>query len=195
MCPLSSCPPWPLTRQLCYDPMPLFVPFCSWISAVFDFFFWSNLRFGSVCYIESEYPTYLTKNVMIQTHTTSSNLRWNIPSESFLFHFVLEISIWMFWINRCPKIKLGANMPSRAELTARKSDCELQLIGEPTGEYYDVILYFGIIDILQDYDISKKLEHAYKSFQYDPTSISAVDPKQYSRRFRDFIYKAFQEDG
>ncbi|CAD6222761.1 unnamed protein product [Miscanthus lutarioriparius] len=97
--------------------------------------------------------------------------------------------------NRFPKIKLGANMPSRAELTAGKSDCELQLIGEPTGEYYDVILYFGIIDILQDYDISKKLEHAYKSFQYDPTSISAVDPRQYSRRFRDFIYKAFQEDG
>nr|CAB3458855.1 unnamed protein product [Digitaria exilis] len=97
--------------------------------------------------------------------------------------------------NRCPKIKLGANMPSRAELTTRKSDCELQLIGEPTGEYYDVILYFGIIDILQDYDISKKLEHAYKSFQYDSTSISAVDPRQYSRRFRDFIYKAFQEDG
>lgn len=97
--------------------------------------------------------------------------------------------------NRFPKIKLGANMPSRAELTARKSDCELQLIGEPTGEYYDVILYFGIIDILQDYDISKKLEHAYKSFHYDPTSISAVDPRQYSRRFRDFIYKAFQEDG
>ncbi|KAF8670410.1 hypothetical protein HU200_050715 [Digitaria exilis] len=91
--------------------------------------------------------------------------------------------------------RLGANMPSRAELTTRKSDCELQLIGEPTGEYYDVILYFGIIDILQDYDISKKLEHAYKSFQYDSTSISAVDPRQYSRRFRDFIYKAFQEDG
>ncbi|KAK3127921.1 hypothetical protein QOZ80_7AG0580200 [Eleusine coracana subsp. coracana] len=96
--------------------------------------------------------------------------------------------------NRCPKTKLGANLPAIAELTARKSDCELQLIGEPTGEYYDVILYFGIIDILQDYDISKKLEHAYKSFQYDSTSISAVDPRQYSRRFRDFIYKAFQED-
>uniref|UniRef100_A0A0E0QC83 Phosphatidylinositol 4-phosphate 5-kinase n=1 Tax=Oryza rufipogon TaxID=4529 RepID=A0A0E0QC83_ORYRU len=96
--------------------------------------------------------------------------------------------------NRWPKIKLGANMPARAELTARKNDLEPQLIGEPTGEYYDVVLYFGIIDILQDYDISKKLEHAYKSFQYDPTSISAVDPRQYSRRFKDFIYKAFQED-
>ncbi|XP_048554907.1 phosphatidylinositol 4-phosphate 5-kinase 6-like [Triticum urartu] len=96
--------------------------------------------------------------------------------------------------NGLSKIKLGTSMPARAELTARKNDCEPQLIGEPTGEYYDVILYFGIIDILQDYDISKRLEHAYKSFQYDPTSISAVDPRQYSRRFKDFIYKAFQED-
>ena len=85
-------------------------------------------------------------------------------------------------------------MPSRAEQTVRRSDCELQIIGEPTGVYYDVILFFGIIDILQDYDISKKLEHAYKSIQYDPTSISAVDPKQYSKRFKDFILKVFTED-
>jgi 1-phosphatidylinositol-4-phosphate 5-kinase len=85
-------------------------------------------------------------------------------------------------------------MPARAELIARKSDCELQLIGEPTGQYYDVILYFGIIDILQDYDFIKMAEHVYKSIQYDSTSISAVGPRQYSRRFRDFIYKAFQED-
>ncbi|TVU47009.1 hypothetical protein EJB05_06585, partial [Eragrostis curvula] len=96
--------------------------------------------------------------------------------------------------SRLAKIKLGSNMPTRAELTVRKTECELQIMGEPTGEFYDVILYFGIIDILQDYDISKKLEHAYKSFQYDPTSISAVDPKQYSRRFRDFVFKAFQEE-
>ncbi|GJN07844.1 hypothetical protein PR202_ga25712 [Eleusine coracana subsp. coracana] len=94
--------------------------------------------------------------------------------------------------NRWSTIKLGANMLSRAELTTRKNDNDV--IGEPTGEYCDVILYFGIIDILQDYDIGKKLEHAYKSFQYDSTSISAVDPRQYSKRFRDFIYKAFQED-
>ena len=85
-------------------------------------------------------------------------------------------------------------MPARAEQTVRRSDCEFQLIGEPTGEYYDIIIFFGIIDILQDYDISKKLEHAYKSFQYDPTSISAVDPKQYSKRFQDFILKVFTDD-
>lgn len=85
-------------------------------------------------------------------------------------------------------------MSAKAELTARRTDGEPQLIGEPTGEFFDVVLIFGIIDILQDYDISKKLEHAYKSIQHDPSSISAVDPKQYSRRFRDFVYRAFQED-
>ncbi|XP_047340912.1 phosphatidylinositol 4-phosphate 5-kinase 6-like [Impatiens glandulifera] len=89
---------------------------------------------------------------------------------------------------------LGINMSARAEQMVRKSGNELQLIGEPTGDYYEVIMFFGIIDILQDYDISKKLEHAYKSFQYDATSISAVDPKQYAKRFRDFIFKVFAAD-
>lgn len=95
---------------------------------------------------------------------------------------------------RWASIRLGINMPTRVERTVRRSNCESQLVGEQTGEFYDVILYFGIIDILQDYDISKKLEHAYKSMQYDPTSISAVDPKQYSKRFRDFIFRVFAED-
>ncbi|CAN1128095.1 Phosphatidylinositol 4-phosphate 5-kinase 6 [Linum perenne] len=97
--------------------------------------------------------------------------------------------------SRWPSIKLGMNMPARVEKTVRRNDGEPQLVGEPTGELYEVILTFGIIDILQDYDISKKLEHAYKSMQYDPTSISAVDPKQYSRRFRNFIFKVFVEEG
>lgn len=91
-------------------------------------------------------------------------------------------------------VKLGISMPSRVENIVRNPDSESQLIGEPTGEFREVILFFGIIDILQDYDISKKLEHAYKSMQYDPNSISAVDPKQYCKRFRDFIYRAFSED-
>lgn len=97
-------------------------------------------------------------------------------------------------ICRQANMVLGANIPARVERTIRKPECELQLVGEQTGEYYKVILSFGIIDILQDYDITKKLEHAYKSIQYDPTSISAVDPKLYSKRFRDFIFKVFTED-
>ncbi|KAF7829869.1 phosphatidylinositol 4-phosphate 5-kinase 1-like [Senna tora] len=88
-------------------------------------------------------------------------------------------------------IRLGANMPARAEPMARRSDFDQYLMG---GETCDAVLYFGIIDILQDYDISKKLEHAYKSLQAKPTSISAVDPKLYSKRFRDFIGRIFMED-
>ncbi|KAL0917438.1 hypothetical protein M5K25_012498 [Dendrobium thyrsiflorum] len=99
-------------------------------------------------------------------------------------------------------IRLGANMPARAEYVLRWSDSDhspiagggLLMPPARNGEVYEVILYFGVIDILQDYDISKKLEHAYKSLQVDPTSISAVDPKLYSRRFRDFISRVFKED-
>ncbi|GAV76221.1 PIP5K domain-containing protein/MORN domain-containing protein [Cephalotus follicularis] len=103
---------------------------------------------------------------------------------------------------RKPLIRLGANMPARAERMARRSDFDQytqggvsHLIPSRSGEVYEVVLYFGIIDILQDYDISKKLEHAYKSLQVDPASISAVDPKLYSRRFQDFIGRIFIEDG
>ncbi|EEF48405.1 phosphatidylinositol-4-phosphate 5-kinase, putative [Ricinus communis] len=104
-------------------------------------------------------------------------------------------------VGRKPLIRLGANMPARAERMARRSDFDQYIPGginhltpSRSGEIYEVVLYFGIIDILQDYDISKKLEHAYKSLQADPTSISAVDPKHYSKRFRDFIGRIFIED-
>ncbi|KAJ6809181.1 putative phosphatidylinositol 4-phosphate 5-kinase 1 [Iris pallida] len=107
--------------------------------------------------------------------------------------------------SRKPITRLGSNMHARAEHLTRKSNFEpypLTVCGgngglwiqSQGGEVYDVVLYFGIIDILQDYDITKKLEHAYKSLQVDPSSISAVDPKLYSRRFRDFIRRIFVED-
>ncbi|CAL0330056.1 unnamed protein product [Lupinus luteus] len=109
-------------------------------------------------------------------------------------------------IGRKPLTRLGMNVPARAERVYKGLD---QRIGSGSsnstpsvsdstssngGEISDIILYFGIIDILQDYDITKKLEHAYKSLQVDSTSISAVDPKLYSRRFRDFIHRIFVED-
>ncbi|CAL9183791.1 unnamed protein product [Musa hybrid cultivar] len=90
---------------------------------------------------------------------------------------------------RKPFIGLGLNMPARAEHTTRS-----ELMPTLNGKIHDVILYFGIIDVLQDYDITKKLEHAYKSLQVDPNSISAVDPKLYSRRFQEFIRRIFMED-
>jgi len=60
-------------------------------------------------------------------------------------------------------------------------------------EVYDVVLYLGIIDILQEYNVKKKVEHAYKSLKFDPLSISAVEPKLYSKRFIGFLEKVFPE--
>ncbi|XP_074312015.1 phosphatidylinositol 4-phosphate 5-kinase 9 isoform X2 [Silene latifolia] len=82
------------------------------------------------------------------------------------------------------QIQLGVNLPARAEQIPGES--------EPTfHKVYDVVLYLGIIDILQEYNMSKKIEHAYKSLQFDSVSISAVDPTFYSQRFLDFINKVF----
>ena len=76
-------------------------------------------------------------------------------------------------------------MPARAELIPGQEKTQM------FHEVYDVVLYLGIIDILQDYNISKKIEHAYKSIHFDSLSISAVDPTFYSNRFLEFIRKVF----
>lgn len=83
------------------------------------------------------------------------------------------------------QIQLGVNMPARAEQIPGTEETQM------LHEVYDVVLYLGIIDILQDYNMTKKIEHAYKSLQFDSLSISAVDPSFYSRRFLDFIKKVF----
>lgn len=84
------------------------------------------------------------------------------------------------------QVQLGVNMPSRAEQIMENQGDEQMFHG-----VYDVVLYLGIIDILQDYNMGKKIEHAYKSLQFDSLSISAVDPTFYSRRFLEFIQKVF----
>ncbi|KAL9426849.1 hypothetical protein AB3S75_033600 [Citrus x aurantiifolia] len=82
------------------------------------------------------------------------------------------------------QIQLGVNMPARAEQIPGKQE-------DLFHQSYDVVLYLGIIDILQEYNMSKKIEHAYKSLQFDSLSISAVDPTFYSHRFLEFIEKVF----
>eukprot|EP00300_Choanocystis_sp_HF-7_P037506 c53674_g1_i1.p1 GENE.c53674_g1_i1~~c53674_g1_i1.p1 ORF type:complete len:424 (-),score=103.55 c53674_g1_i1:413-1645(-) len=49
------------------------------------------------------------------------------------------------------------------------------------------LAYFGVIDILQEYDMSKRMEHLYKGARYDPLTISAVSPAHYAQRFVDYL--------
>ena len=86
-------------------------------------------------------------------------------------------------------------MPARAEKKSKNVTGGDVSPGEDSfAESYDVVLCFGIIDILQEYNVVKKIEHAYKSFQFDSVSISAVDPHLYSQRFQEFLKKVFPEN-
>ncbi|CAK9228070.1 unnamed protein product [Sphagnum jensenii] len=113
------------------------------------------------------------------------------PSELFMStadHGSLLLS-YLFLL----RIQLGVNMPARADRVHKRSEEQgsKNFEGELFGESHDVVLYFGIIDILQNYSFMKRIEHAYKACHFDSTSISAVEPKLYSKRFQKFIQKIF----
>ncbi|KAH9685749.1 phosphatidylinositol 4-phosphate 5-kinase 8 [Citrus sinensis] len=89
------------------------------------------------------------------------------------------------------KVQLGVNMPAQANHKLLDNECDSNEV--ELFEVYDVVLYMGIIDILQEYNVKKKIEHAFKSLQFDPQLISAVEPKFYASRFINFLKKKFPQ--
>uniref|UniRef100_A0A1D1XZ40 1-phosphatidylinositol-4-phosphate 5-kinase n=1 Tax=Anthurium amnicola TaxID=1678845 RepID=A0A1D1XZ40_9ARAE len=120
------------------------------------------------------------KSVVVGPHIRGSRLRASAAGDE-------EVDLLLPGTARL-QIQLGVNMPARAERIRTEDESQL------FHEVYDVVLYLGIIDILQEYNMSKRIEHAYKSLQFDSVSISAVDPMFYSRRFLSFIQKVFPEN-
>ncbi|CAN1828908.1 Phosphatidylinositol 4-phosphate 5-kinase 7 [Linum perenne] len=93
------------------------------------------------------------------------------------------------------RVQLGVNMPSEArrKLPPEEADDEPTTEAAVLFEVYDVVLYMGIIDILQGYNARKKAEHAYKSMRFDSVTISVVEPEQYANRFIDSLRKVFHD--
>ncbi|CAN6804742.1 unnamed protein product [Brassica oleracea] len=86
----------------------------------------------------------------------------------------------------------GMKIPGRARRIERGESGSV--VGKNISEeeeWYDVILYLGIIDIFQDYGVRKRIEHCYKSIQYSSKTVSAVHPKTYSSRFQGFVSQIF----
>ncbi|XP_031633372.1 phosphatidylinositol 4-phosphate 5-kinase type-1 beta isoform X4 [Contarinia nasturtii] len=52
-----------------------------------------------------------------------------------------------------------------------------------------LLLFIGIIDILQSYRLKKKLEHTFKSIIHDGDTVSVCRPSFYAQRFQDFMAK------
>ncbi|XP_013716499.2 phosphatidylinositol 4-phosphate 5-kinase 7 [Brassica napus] len=90
------------------------------------------------------------------------------------------------------RVQLGVNMPAQAHHKLDEDKEESATI--ELFEVYDVVVYMGIIDILQEYNAKKKVEHKCKSLRYDPMTISVTEPKVYSKRFVDFLHKVFPEE-
>lgn len=59
------------------------------------------------------------------------------------------------------------------------------------GSSEEVVLYFGLIDILQTYRTRKKVEHFVKRLLHDGNAVSVIEPSKYASRFRDFMQKVF----
>ncbi|KAJ6679769.1 PHOSPHATIDYLINOSITOL 4-PHOSPHATE 5-KINASE 10 [Salix purpurea] len=93
------------------------------------------------------------------------------------------------------EFRLGVGMPARtirSELMKAGHVSSTRSAGGP--ECTDVVLYFSIVDIFQNYNLAKRLEHAYKSIKYDSRSIVTVNPKAYASRFQDFMSMIFHVD-
>ena len=101
----------------------------------------------------------------------------------------MALHLWSFVRLR---VQLGVNMPAQAHHKLDEDKEESATI--ELFEVYDVVLYMGIIDILQEYNTKKKVEHKCKSLQYDPMTISVTEPTIYSKRFVNFLHKVFPEE-
>lgn len=51
----------------------------------------------------------------------------------------------------------------------------------------NLLLFIGIIDILQEYGVAKKVEHYWKSLIHDGDTVSVHRPSFYARRFKQFM--------
>ncbi|XP_026674645.1 phosphatidylinositol 4-phosphate 5-kinase type-1 gamma isoform X4 [Ceratina calcarata] len=95
---------------------------------------------------------------------------------------------------------------NRQRLVAHSTAMEsIQAESEPIDEEDDVpspggiparnargerlLLFLGVIDILQSYRLKKKLEHTWKSMIHDGDTVSVHRPGFYAQRFQDFMAK------
>ncbi|XP_076669573.1 phosphatidylinositol 4-phosphate 5-kinase 59B isoform X12 [Andrena cerasifolii] len=107
--------------------------------------------------------------------------------------------------------RIGANALNRSRsinrqrLVAHSTAMEsIQAESEPIDEEDDVppggiparnargerlLLFIGVIDILQSYRLKKKLEHTWKSMIHDGDTVSVHRPGFYAQRFQDFMAK------
>ncbi|XP_002872905.2 putative phosphatidylinositol 4-phosphate 5-kinase 11 [Arabidopsis lyrata subsp. lyrata] len=116
------------------------------------------------------------KSMTIQSVTSNSSETSQINKKSIVAATISDL------FHNSSNISFGMKIPAKARRVTRETGEE---------EWYDVVLYIGIVDTFQDYGMKKRIEHCYKSIQHNSNSISTVHPKIYSSRFQDFVSNIF----
>ena len=83
-----------------------------------------------------------------------------------------------------------ASMPSSLALDMGEKSHALSAVERPVK----CVLFFGIIDILQEYNTVKQAENLYGIFG-TRSEISSVDPRFYASRFLAFMSGVFEKPG
>ncbi|KAL1157342.1 hypothetical protein V6Z11_A08G149400 [Gossypium hirsutum] len=131
----------------------------------------------------------LSRSELYSHRSSASSFRDSIDMGS-------ELSFGDQWLpNSSNNSSFGEEMSARGVHVPKNGTANISSEGSPKSrECYDVLLYFGIVDFFQNYSVIKRIEHAYKSLQFDRKMIAAVNPKAYSSRFQEFISDIFKAD-
>lgn len=80
-----------------------------------------------------------------------------------------------------------ADQPSPKRVLGISTPAVTEAKDNHPGLHEDVVLCFGIIDILQRYNVRKAFERGFKSLNHDRNALSVAPPKFYADRFLDVL--------
>ena len=127
------------------------------------------------------FQLFLTKRANIHPHSARKILSQRMSSEAA--EALVNSGSGSRGINVTYESALGGKEHRNIEATRLQQNKAVQ----------KVQLNVGVIDILQEYNLSKKIESAYKGLRTKPEVVSAVDPASYSERFisfmRDYVFR------
>ena len=74
-----------------------------------------------------------------------------------------------------------------SQKTEENTNREILNDGGVYSENRDEIYYFGIIDILTNYNFAKKMEYCFKTIRYCSHQMSCIPPDEYQQRFINYM--------
>ena len=107
---------------------------------------------------------------------------------------VREVSTMQPWsqLSAAPLLDDRGTPESAGSWEGGTHGSEPSFIEEEDGDGAVGLIQVGLVDILQTYDLSKMLEHGFKSLRGQPKELSSVEPTAYAARFSSRVASVFR---